>query len=210
MKILFCKIAHMKYYKGICDNDKPYNGGDYIKKTGKANEQYNFTPVSVDDSKRKVCLGFFETKSTNRTSINQLHIEKINGCEALKKADKINDVLVVWCATADTNECVVVGWYKNATVYRNYCEYLFQGETDNEDYIHLCNIISDYENCVLLPANGIRRRWSVPDSRKNTYGFGQSLVWYAKEKEAESYLKSLIEKINNYTGENWIDKYPDK
>lgn len=32
MRILFCKIAHMKYYKGICGNDKPYNGGDYVKK----------------------------------------------------------------------------------------------------------------------------------------------------------------------------------
>lgn len=160
--------------------------------------------------KEKSVLGFFETKSTNRTSINQLHIEKINGCEALKKTDKIDDVLVVWCATADTNECVVVGWYKNATVYRNYCEYLFKGKTDEEDYIQLCNIIADYKDCVLLPADGTRRRWSVPDSHKSTYGFGQSLVWYAKEKEAESYLKSLIERINNYTGENWIDKYPDK
>ena len=196
MRILFCKIAHMKYYKGICNNYKPYNGGDYVKKTGKANEQYNFAPVSVDDNKRKVCLGFFVFLSTNRTSINQLHIEKINGCEALKKTDKIDDVLVVWCATADTNECVVVGWYKNATVYRNYCEYLFKGETDEEDYIHLCNIIADYKDCVLLPADSTRRRWSIPNSRKSTYGFGQSLVWYAKEKEAESYLKSLIVSIH--------------
>ena len=65
MRILFCKIAHMKYYKGICNNDKPYNGGDYVKKTGKANEQYNFAPVSVDDNKRKMLCGVLLLILTN-------------------------------------------------------------------------------------------------------------------------------------------------
>lgn len=210
MKILFCKIAHMRCYKGIYDNDKPYNGGDYVQKTGDAHEKYNFDPVFIDDRKEEVCLGFFETKSTNGTDINQLHIEKIKGCELLKKADKVDDVLVVWCATSDTKECVVVGWYKHATVYRYYLECLFKGETDENDYIQSYNIIADYKNCVLLPDDGTRRRWTVPSSRKNAYGFGQSLIWYAREKEAEDYLKSLVEKINSYNGENWIDKYPDE
>ena len=30
MKILFCKISCMKYYKGACDKDIPYNGGSFV------------------------------------------------------------------------------------------------------------------------------------------------------------------------------------
>lgn len=42
MKILFCNIARMKYYKGIIPGvDTPQFGGDYVKRTGDAYEKYN-------------------------------------------------------------------------------------------------------------------------------------------------------------------------
>ena len=42
MKILFCKIACMKYYKGTCDKDIPYNGGSFVKEHGYGYEENNF------------------------------------------------------------------------------------------------------------------------------------------------------------------------
>ena len=35
MRILFCNIAYMKYYKGIIKNvDEPRYGGEYVLRTG--------------------------------------------------------------------------------------------------------------------------------------------------------------------------------
>jgi hypothetical protein len=38
MRILFCNIAQMKYYKGIIPGkDEPQYGGDFVLQTGDAN-----------------------------------------------------------------------------------------------------------------------------------------------------------------------------
>lgn len=43
MRILFCNIAWMNYYKGIVwGKDEPQNGGSYVKETLDAHEKYNF------------------------------------------------------------------------------------------------------------------------------------------------------------------------
>ena len=47
MRILFCKISSMKYYKGHCDEDVPVNGGKYVAEHGYGHEEYNFTPILV-------------------------------------------------------------------------------------------------------------------------------------------------------------------
>ena len=45
MRILFCNIAWMDYYKGIVPGkDEPKNGGSYVKDTKDAHEKYNFKP----------------------------------------------------------------------------------------------------------------------------------------------------------------------
>ena len=119
MKILFCKISAMKYYKGASQRDVPYNGGSYVNENGFGHEQYNFAPVQLDDG-QYCCLGFVETKTTLKSKRNDLHIEKISGCELLKKEGSVDGVLVIWCATTDLNETSIVGWYKDATVYRTY------------------------------------------------------------------------------------------
>lgn len=199
MRILFCKTAHMKYYKGVSEyNDKPYNGGSFIGEYGYGGEQYNFKTFDVDG--RKKCLGFVETKSTNRSKINELHIEKIDGCSDCKKDESVDNVLVVWCATADTNECVIVGWYKNATVYR--------GRQYDEKNEREYNVIADAEDCVLLPNDGTRRKCHAATAKRKTYGFGQSLVWYPVQKEAENYISELIKNIESFDGKNWLN-YPE-
>ena len=45
IKILFCKISCMKYYKGAGDNDKPLNGGKFVVENGFGHEEFNFLPV---------------------------------------------------------------------------------------------------------------------------------------------------------------------
>ena len=193
----------MKYYKGVvAGKDEPFNGGSYVDENGEGHEQYNFDPVNFEDG--EFCLGFFETKS-NRGKRNQFHIENIQGCEAYKDEESIDDVLVVWCATTMLNETSIVGWYKHATVFRHYQEAEFE-----TGYIQSYNILAESKDCVLLPeADRHMFKWNAPVAKKKTYGFGQSMVWYCDEDNAQDYINCIAKQINEYDGENWLNKYPD-
>lgn len=217
MRILFCNIAWMKYYKGkVYGIDEPDGGGSYVEETGEAGESYNFDPVrlSKEDSgyeDGEYCLGFVETKTTNGMTANQLNIEKIDECQGLKNSAEAEDVLVVYCAKfpdSSANETYVVGWYKHATVYRNYAQKSF------ENGIQCYNAIAKKEDCVLLPKGARRKQdWKVNRKTKGVaYGFGQSNVWYATDSDnpklLDEFLKRITDNIETYDGENWIDKYP--
>lgn len=220
MKILFCNIAWMNCYKGIVlGKDEPKNGGAFVKENNDAHEVYNFDPIRLGNESGyttgEYCLGFVETKSTNGKDRNQLKIESINGCEALKKESFAEDVLVVYCAKYPdslSQETYVVGWYKHATVYRYYETMIFPCENGEEAYQDY-NAIAKKENCVLLPSY-LRRKsniWRVPRKQSGiSYGFGQANVWFALGREDNKYLDEfllrVVKQIDEYDGENWIDK----
>lgn len=201
MKVLFCKISAMKYYKGVVEGkDEAYNGGSFVEEYGEGHEQYNFDTVEIEND--EYCVGFVETKTTRKTKRNELHIENISDCEDMKKAPEVDDVLVIWCATTDLNETSVVGWYNNAKVYRNY-QYM---EFDS-GYIQEYNIIAKKKDCVLIPYTDRHLFcWSAPVAKKKGFGFGQSMVWYGQEASAETYIKQIVDRITTYNGKNWIDK----
>ena len=222
MRVLFCNIAWMDYYKGKVDGvDEPKNGGSYVVKTGRANEEYNFSPYDLSAESGypagKYCLGFVETKHGNGRTSNQLKIERIEGCEALVKEGEAENVLVVFCALypdSTKKETYVVGWYKNATVSRYYYDMEF-AVPDSESFYQTYNIIAKKEDCVLLP-RPLRRKtiWRVPRSGRGvTYGFGQANVWFAEGAAGNPDLKAFLERIEKqigeYRGENWVDRYPD-
>lgn len=222
MRILFCNIAWMKYYKGNYDGkDMPSGGGSYVDQTHQAHEEFNFQAeeLNIDGliEPGKYCLGFVETKSTNGVSSNQLKIESIVGCEDCKKEESVEDVIVVFCAkypNSEVHETLVVGWYEHASVYRNYQFIDFLDENGEVGYTQAYNILAKAEDCVLLPT-GIRRRgniWNVPRKKRGiSYGFGQANVWFANEfgnDRLDEYLSRLVEQIKNYDGENWIDSHP--
>ena len=189
----------MKNYRGVTEHDIPVNGGSYIKENGTGHEEYNFEPININGYEKPVCLGFFYTKSNNG-KVNQLHIEKISGCGLMKHEDMVDDVLVVWCATTPDNMPVVVGWYKHATVYRYYQECEF-----DTGYLQNYNVISDAENCVLLPSS-LRRnsKWHAATARIDGFGFGQAMQWYAEDPKAAEYIKRLVENIENYDGNSVV------
>ncbi|MGN1328804.1 MAG: hypothetical protein ACI4V4_03795 [Eubacterium sp.] len=210
--IIFCNIAYMKFYKGVIANiDEPENGGSYVDENNYGHESYNFETVLLDDNSEK-CFGFVQIPHTNKSAISELHIEKINGCKLSENEESIDGVTVVWCAKSNRyGETRVVGWYNNATAFR-YPQYL---EFEN-GYVQEFNFIADKDDCVLLPESERGYvKWDVPRSRHNgySYGFGQSNVWYAQGVEEKSNLKGFLEKllneINSYNEENWIDKEVD-
>jgi len=201
MRKLLCKITYMKYYRGTSNDDQPANGGSFVKENGYGHEEYNFDPVNIDGREKPVCLGFFETKST-RGKINQLHIEKLEGCELLKNEERADDVLVIWCATPRDGIPKIVGWYKHASVYRHYQECDF----DN-GYVQYYNIIADAENCFLLP-HTMRgaMEWRAPNAKDHGFGFGQAMQLFANDERSEEYMNRLFEQIESYNGESVADQ----
>ena len=61
MRVLFCNIAWMNYYKGIIPGvDEPYGGGSYVLENQDAHEKYNFDPLHIeleDGTERDACFG---------------------------------------------------------------------------------------------------------------------------------------------------------
>lgn len=209
MRILFCKISSMKYYKGACEKDVPLYGGKFVEENGYGHEEFNFLPVEMEGESELECMGFVEPKS-NKGRRNSFHIEKIEGCEAMAKEPFVDDVLVVWCAKRDRGDVTVVGWYKNATVYRDLQDWVIMfanGEEENRGY----NIRAKADDCTLLPEPERNRHiWSIPSAKyTKTFGFGQSMVWYPNEPESKVFVERLINNIDDYDGENWINKYPE-
>ena len=208
MRLLFCNIAWMKYYKGIIPGvDEPYGGGSFVLENKDAHEKYNFDPVHVcfeDGEEKDVCFGFTETKTARSGKRQDLHIEKIEGCEACTKEACIEDVTVIYCAARPyQNFTSVVGWYKHANVYRQYQE-LVLPQPDGSNYYQYYNAEALKENCVLLPKDERRiTQWNVPRRQKGAaFGFGQANVWFAEgrreNKLLDEFIRKTIDKIENY------------
>ena len=125
------------------------------------------------------------------------------------KAEKQNDqseLVPFWC------------FGKNQSVKIERLVPMYPMSKDEVNYERLIKILSLYNaianssDCVLLPA-GIRSRkvqWEVPRKSNGwAYGFGRANVWYASEEDSrlQDYLTRLVKQIDEYDGENWIDKY---
>ena len=207
--IIFARVADMYYYNGITQKDTPVNGGSYVNETGEAHECYNFSPVQFTDGSQ-ACFGFVMLAGTKENVDTKLHIEKIIGCEALKKEDVVHNVTVVFCSKAPNSPTMrVVGFYKNATVYREY-----QYEEFPDGYVQAFNFIAEKNDCVLLPYQERHKgqRWYIPMSKKrnSSFGFGRSNIWYAQgyrtDEKLHDFLERMIHNIETYNGENWVER----
>ena len=200
--IIFARVADMKYYKGITDTDKPENGGSYVSDTGLAHECYNFEPVIQTGEDFEKCIGFC-------MMYGQLHIERIVGCEDCKKEESCEGVMVVFVSKSSRAKSMrVVGFYKNATVYRHPHFMEFDG-----GYEQMYWFEAKKEDCVVLPYSTRfgSSAWYVPNSTaRDDFGFGRSQVWYAGSKGASKkeleYVERMIHSIDSYQGENWMEK----
>ena len=206
--VVFARVADMKYYKGITDQDTPSNGGSYVNDTGLAHECYNFAPIIQDGDDYEKCLGF--VMMSGGKGADQLHIEKIPGCEAFKHEDAVEGVTVVFVSRALSSKNMrVVGFYKDAVVYR-YPQFMeFSG-----GYCQQYQFEAPKENCVLLPYSErfSNSKWYVPSStsKYSDFGFGRSHVWFAGSKGASekecAYVERMLTAIDNYQGENWMGR----
>ena len=180
--MIYLNIAYMKFYKGITEDDKPYNGGSYIGDTGNAGEKYNFS--AFDD---EYVYGFAEPGFTKGGYENgnqkELHIENID--PSCADSDHLDNVIVIMCAKdpASSNS-VIVGWYENATVYRNVK--IFNKESEQR-WMNVKCLIKDAH---LIDSS--KRTFTTPRAKQDGIGFGQSNFWYAnQENDYDFRIKTL-------------------
>ena len=106
MRIIFCNITWLKNYIGVNDDDKfGKTGGGYVGENNEANESYNFQDYNDK------CYGYVSNRG------GSLHLERFE--KATVNDDSVDNVLVIWVAKHfKTGKNVIVGWYKNATLYK--------------------------------------------------------------------------------------------
>lgn len=177
-KVVFCEIAWMKYYAGITEEDKPLNGGKYVKENNEGGEVYNFSPYNHK------CYGYVMHYG------NELHIERYD--KTLKNHSETTEMTVVWVASDGTGS-KIVGWYEHAKMYREWQAYWdpeFGG-----DKVYDYNFVADEKNCYLIDED--KRKFIIPRAPRagKGRGMGQSQVWYADSDYAQ---EEFIPKVLAY------------
>lgn len=173
LRILFCSVGTMKFYDGMSNDTLKYGGSYNENHIG--HEIYNFSNYSGR------YYGYVQNTS------DTIEVDRLLG-NTKGKYSSVDDVLVVWCAKRlDTAGIYVVGWYRNATVYRKLHEVPFDVmKHRNDKSKYLFNIYS--ENAVLVPTNYRNHR---------VIGIGEAGVWYGNEKENMSVLNYINDYENN-------------
>lgn len=217
MRILFVNQTYMEWYRGANNFDHPSNGGAWVKEHGDDSaDTYNFCPFGTEDGvlplqlndgtqlklEGVLCLAYVSTTRTKDGSPKLLHLEKIRDCQGCTKDDYVDDVLVVFCAKRPGDAWpTVVGWYRNAYVFRYHLD--LKGIEGDPMY---GNIIAKAKDVVLLPME--ERKWRVYRAPKDGFGFGQSNYWFANEEQSpkvKGYVEDIVHKIETYEGENLMD-----
>ena len=167
MKILVARIAWMKTYKN--KKEEAYGGQKYIRnREGCPLESLNFKKLD----------GRYYGYVPHRGKDNfNLDIDKLG---ADRRDDKVENILVVFCARSrEAQEQRVVGWYKNATVYRG-----AQKSKWDDDDLPVFRFSS--ENAFLVKDS--QREFPIPK------GFmGQSSVWYGiNSDDYKDFRKELL------------------
>ena len=193
--MLVVRVAWMKEYNGIQRDDKPIAGG-----SGKFKhmEIYNFR------KKGQKLYGYF------RPINGRVNLQRIDAA-ADDNQDVVHNILVVFVALhPDGLGSVVVGWYGNADVYRDY----ERTPGIPGKFGHLC--VADRKNCVLLP---VAERTHVIPHAKNPQGIatlGQHGAFFPLDEDfvprREAWLKGVARFVgrHNELGEEEIDEISPK
>lgn len=183
-KLLICNIGWMEFYEGQTNIDKIKGGGEFVKENEFGHEIYNFQEVNG------YCYGYVQPNARNK----QYHLGKIN----LQKVGQtttafINDVLVIWVAKSEGIGTVVVGWYKNATVYSEQQRFPQDFPSKQKNEVGGYWIKAEDKNTTLLPIDA--RTCILP--RRTKGSIGQSNLYYADKPESKIFRDKILDYILN-------------
>lgn len=173
----------MESYRGNRNSDQITGGGSYVAEEGMGHEVCNFY-----DYKGKV-YGYVQPARGQRyAGAGSIKLENIVDSHASKDDEYIEGVLVIWTATRPEGGTVVVGWYKNATVFREYQYFKSAPKLHSLNGLEGYRIYARSEDVKLLPID--ERTIQIPRQTKG--GIGQSNVWYGNSEIGRNLAREVI------------------
>jgi hypothetical protein len=181
--LLVLRVGYMERYSGPAPI---FGGGSYIEDNGVGGEVFNFKP------NRGECYGY--AMSRHFAGINLSFLDNSRNWET---GDELPGVDVVFIAKKPGVGQVIVGWYRNATVYHKQYRVRRGGilGMKNEKRSYIC--LADVRDTHLLEADD--RLFSVPYAPAGFKGFpGQSNVWYPGSNSEIHEVRDFIRKLRRY------------
>lgn len=172
MPILFCNVGWMERYQGLLSGDHISGGGAYVKKEGRGYEVCNFSPDN------DTLYGYVQAPGA------QINLDRLG---ANSGDDSIAGTTVIWTATRPGGGTTIVGWYKDATVFRDYQRFKKAPRAQSQNRIDGYRITAPVGSATLLPIDA--RVFEIPRQVKG--GMGQSNVWYADSPESSPLVKEV-------------------
>ena len=173
MSIIFCNVGWMNHYDGI-DGDSLERGGAH-NKISIGHEVCNFSNIGG------MVYGYVQPTG-------QIKIQKLG---AKKGEDFAKDVTVVWTAGPSSGGTVVIGWYKNAIVYREQQTIHKPTKHQKKNGLSVYRISASASDAKLLTSDD--RTLLIP--RRVKGGIGQSNVWFADKPESVELVKKVLRLI---------------
>lgn len=174
MAVIFCNVGWMERYQGLTHGDQIIGGGSYVKDEGRGHEICNFAPS------RNNLYGYVQPPGV------QIDIERIG---ASSDDESITGVTVIWTAARPTGGTAVVGWYKDATVFRKYQKFSKPPAIQKQNGIDGYWIEAPLSQANLLPVN----ERTLEILRQVKGGMGQANIWHADKPESAHIVKRVLE-----------------
>lgn len=170
-ELVFINIGWMVNYAGPSASDPTIGNFGHLKTHSVGHEAWNFKPL------REKVYGYVPRSA-------RIRLERIGG---KKRADAIDGVTVVWMARNPRNRrTYIVGWYENATVYRE-AGAITRRRSKGFDVHYQVEAPSD--DATLLPPDA--RIFPIPTA-KEAGNLGQSPVWYGKDDAFRESVRAYI------------------
>lgn len=172
MAILFCNIGWMERYQGLRHGDQIRGGGAFVEKEGRGHEVCNFSPYN------DTLYGYVQTPG------DQIDLDRLGASD---EDDSVAGTTVIWTATRPGGGTTIVGWYKNAIVFRNYQRFEKTPGTQLRNGVDGYRIEAPFGQATLLPVDA--RVFEIP--RRVKGGMGQSNIWYADSPESAALVNKV-------------------
>jgi hypothetical protein len=169
--MVFMHTAWMERYDGE-DKTPPRCGGSFVEENGWGGEMFNFRD---EDG---LVYGYACGKG------HRINIDRLG---ANPDDEAIDGVLVIWTATGPGGGVLIVGWYENATVYREYRTDPELGSRVVNSEVIMYSVVARSEDAWLIPPEMRAFRVKTGKGWK-----GQSNVWYADGPHHESFRNEVL------------------
>lgn len=170
--MVFVNIGWMKDYAGVSTSDPAVGGHGYLKQGHVGHEVFNFLPY------RGKIYGYVPRAA-------RINLKNLGG---FASDESIGAVTVVWIARNPRDKkTYVVGWYKNATVFRDN-DHIKLKRKDGFDVVY--QITAQADAATLLPVD--QRLFQIPTAKVEG-NLGQSPVWYGGKEEFRESVVAYVE-----------------